>query len=231
MTSVCCRFLAGPTGSVMAPLCPRGGAIDERRPEQQESPSEIKTPAADVFHSALFSLHDITSHRSHYQHLTRSSIFTSTNHRRDIHTNIPWVHHSSESASSMCMGLLMKTRGRGHMQEKSCPPVKTQGWCFLLCESVCMRVCVWEKERERARLFNTWRKTSSISLGLSFTESGNQTHKTFSVVSPNKQKKNRKKMAENQDGRHAKQAQPDNQSVNQSMRGGGQESVQASGAQ
>lgn len=29
-------------------------------------------------------------------------------------------------------------------------------------------------------------------------------------------------MAENQDGRHAKQAQPDNQSVNQSMRGGGQ---------
>lgn len=50
--------------------------------------------------------------------------FSSTNHRRDIHTNVPWVHHSSESAFSMCVGLLMKTRGRGHTQREILPSSK-----------------------------------------------------------------------------------------------------------
>lgn len=65
---------------------------------------QITNLTADFFHSGLFSFHHITSHRSHYQHHTWSSIFSSASHRLDIHTNTPWVHHSSESASPNVRG-------------------------------------------------------------------------------------------------------------------------------
>lgn len=167
----------------------------------------MKNLSADIFHSALFSLHDITSHRSHYQHLTRSSILTSTNHRCDIHTNIPWVHHSSESVSSMCMGLLMKTRGRSHMQEKSCPPVKAQGWCFLrnaVRVSECVCVC--------KSILTLGGKPAPSALGYHL-QKVEIKHIKPSVLYLQTNK--RKKMAEHQDGRHAKQSQSDHQSINQ----------------
>lgn len=68
----------------------------------QNPPTPINNTGVTVqhfFHSCLFSFCHITSHRSHYQHHTRSSILphSSCVHKLDIHTNTP-----HKSAFSQC---------------------------------------------------------------------------------------------------------------------------------
>lgn len=93
--------------------------------------------------------------------------FSSTSYRLDIHTNTPWVHHSSQSASSVYVGLLMKRRGRADTQEKSCPPVKTKGWRHVSFKARFYSFCVCDRA-----LSLTFQRATNISLGLSESERG-----------------------------------------------------------
>lgn len=155
---------------VLTRLCPPGGGIDERRTVKDE-----KTLAPVVFHSALFSLHDVTTHRSHYQHLTRSSIPRSTNigvtfTQIFLECTTPlnallqcaWDCWWRPEAEATCKrNLALQWRPKADVSFET----------LCKCASVCVVLC--ERERgggERESIFNTWRETSSISLGLSFTE-------------------------------------------------------------
>lgn len=84
-----------------------------------------------------------------------------------------------------------------------------------------MRECVYVCERKRERAFLTLGgKPAPSALGYRLQKVEIKHIKPSVLYLLTNKRKKRKKMAENQDGRHAKQAQPDNQSVNQSMGGG-----------
>lgn len=169
----------------------------------------------DFFHSGLFSFHHITSHRSHYQHHTWSSIFSSASHRLDIHTNTPWVHHSSESASPYVRGPADEDqRPSPHMGEilpSSEDPRLTSRFPQNASSSVCVCVHVCVCIRLQYAIFCTFKGIHTTSaLGYQLLK------REIYHINPSVLYVRTKKKRES-DARHAKQpqTQPDNQSINQ----------------
>lgn len=130
---------------------------------REKNPRKKKKKSTDLFHSALFSYGHITLQIT-FKHHTWSTIFSSTSQRPDIHTNTPWVHHCSESASSMCVGPLTKSR--------SCEPTNREnlGLQWRLQVDVTFPTKPLQHQVCRAALIGFMWKTTCISLEFLDTE-------------------------------------------------------------